>query len=198
MSSGKKDAFKRDPDKPKRPLTGFLRFVAERREKNKDAKATALTKEAGEAWKSMSETQRKPYNDAYELDKARYTEKLKAYTASGKEEKWKSKVGIKTLSEKLEEKKAALAKAKADKEAAALKKKAAAEKKKVAAQKKKEADKAKKKAAAEKKAAKKAAMADKKKAKMAALKAKTAEALAKKKQAKAAKAAKAASTPKSK
>ncbi|CAK0802193.1 unnamed protein product [Prorocentrum cordatum] len=86
VSSGKKDAFKRDPDKPKRPLTGFLRFVAEKREQNKDVKATVLTKEASDSWKGMSEAQRKPYNEAYELDKARYAEKMKAYAASGKEE----------------------------------------------------------------------------------------------------------------
>ncbi|CAK0829252.1 unnamed protein product [Prorocentrum cordatum] len=183
VSSGKKDAFKRDPDKPKRPLTGFLRFVAEKREQNKDAKPTVLTKEASDSWKGMSEAQRKPYNEAYELDKARYAEKMKAYVATGKEEEWKAKVGIKTMSEKLEEKKAA-------KEAAALKRKAEAEKKKAAAQKKKDALKAKKAAAAEKKAAQKAAAADKKRAKAAALKAKAAETLAKKKKAQAAKAAK--------
>ncbi|CAK0829251.1 unnamed protein product, partial [Prorocentrum cordatum] len=183
VSSGKKDAFKRDPDKPKRPLTGFLRFVAEKREQNKDAKPTVLTKEASDSWKGMSEAQRKPYNEAYELDTARYAEKMKAYVATGKEEEWKAKVGIKTMSEKLEEKKAA-------KEAAALKRKAEAEKKKAAAQKKKDALKAKKAAAAEKKAAQKAAAADKKRAKAAALKAKAAETLAKKKKAQAAKAAK--------
>merc|ERR1711937_951516 len=141
---------KRDPERPKRPLTGFLRFVAEKRKSEPDVKATALLKKASEQWKAMSEVECKPYNQSYELEKARYAEELKAYKASGKEEAWKSRVGIKTDAEKA-----------AEKAAAKEKEKAAAAKKKAAKQKKKEAEATKKKAAAEKKKA----LADKKKAK---------------------------------
>jgi hypothetical protein len=178
VSSGAKDAFKRDPDKPKKPLTGFFRFLQEKRTTSPESKVTDLTKKVKGEWAGMTEVQRKPYNDAFVQEQARYQEALKAYKASGKEEVWKAKVGIKTNAEKEAEKKALAEKKKEVKEAAAKKKKDAADKKKAAALKKRQVAVAKKQAAAERKKA----AAAKKKAKAAELKEKKLMVLAKRKE----------------
>merc|ERR1712232_1144863 len=106
--------------------TGFLRFVADRRKGNEAMKMTEVTKMCGGEWKAMSEAQRKPYNDQYEAEKVRYQTEMEKYKASGKEEQWKARVGIKTKAELDKEKKAAAEKKKTDKEkkTAAAKKKA--------------------------------------------------------------------------
>mmetsp|Transcript_70069 Transcript_70069/g.121289 ORF Transcript_70069/g.121289 Transcript_70069/m.121289 type:complete len:418 (-) Transcript_70069:371-1624(-) len=167
IDSGKRDAWKRDPEKPKVPMTGFLRFAGEYRMKHKDLKITEATKTASAVWKAMSSTQKAPYEKQYVEAKAKYATALKDYKDSGKEAAWEKKVGITAAKEKLEAAKNKVKEAAAKKkEAAAAKKKAAAEKKKAVAAKKKAAAAKKKEAAAKKKeaaAAKKKAIAAKKK-----------------------------------
>merc|ERR1719171_774735 len=150
VSSGKKDAWKRDPDKPKAPMTGFLRFAQEFRKDNPALKMTEATKEAAKKWKGLSAEGRAPYEQAYKDAKATFDKSMQEYKASGKQATWEEKVGIK----KLKDKAAAKKKAAADKKKAVAAKKnsgAEAKKKKLLEAKKKKPAQAKKKAAEKKK-----------------------------------------------
>lgn len=57
---------------PKKPLTPFFMF----REKEKEKGVTMGGKEAGERWKALSESQKKPYIDAYKKAKEKYEKYL--------------------------------------------------------------------------------------------------------------------------
>jgi len=153
-SSGKKDAWRRDPERPKVPMTGFLRFALEYRSKHSGLKVTESTKQASAEWKLMTAEKRQPYEQAYKTEKEKYSAALEAYKKSGKEGAWKERVGISELEARKAEK---LAKQQEKKQKLAEQKKAASEKKKQAAAKKKE-ELAKKR---EKSIAKKKALAEK-------------------------------------
>lgn len=161
VASGKKDAWQRDPLKPKVPMTGCLRFLGDFRQKNPTLKVTEAAQAGSKEWKAMSEAQQKPYNEKYLTEKKAYTSAMEAYRSSGKEAAWEKKVGIADVKAKELAKKEALV---AKKTAAVEKKKLAAEKlvaKKKAVVEKKKAQLLKAKAAT---AAKKVAEAGKKKA----------------------------------
>jgi len=171
--SGKLDAWKRDPEKPKKPLTPFLEYTGEFRKKNPSLKVTEVTKQASSSWKLLPAEQKAPYERRYEEASKKYKVAMEEYKASGKEAAWKEKKGL-TPKEQLKQKEAekkkkaqelkvaqkakAAAKKAKDKELKAKKKEAEAIKK----AKKTEveaAKKAKKKATDEAKKAKKAEMA---------------------------------------
>lgn len=57
---------------PKKPLTPFFMF----REKEKEKGITMGGKEAGEKWKALSDSQKKPYLDAYKKAKEKYDKYL--------------------------------------------------------------------------------------------------------------------------
>eukprot|EP00039_Didymoeca_costata_P001017 m.48850 g.48850 ORF g.48850 m.48850 type:complete len:1232 (-) comp10589_c0_seq1:188-3883(-) len=71
----------KDPNRPKKWKSPFFVFLQERREEftAKAEKVTDVAKLAGEAWKTLSEEQREPYNKAAEKDKARYEKQMKTY-----------------------------------------------------------------------------------------------------------------------
>lgn len=73
----------KDPDAPKRPKTTYLLFCGDKRDdvkrKNKEMKATEITKKLGEMWKALSEDKKAKYKKIYEEDKARYDEEMKDY-----------------------------------------------------------------------------------------------------------------------
>lgn len=153
MASGKADAWKRDPARPKLPMTAFLRFAQDYRQRHPGLKITEATKQAGAEWKSLPEATKGPLEQAYKLEKEAYTKALEVYKASGQEAAWKSRVGLTAIEDKAAEAKAKAA-AKKQEEKEKAKKKAAAEKKKVAAEKEKQklaAAKAREKKAREKK-----------------------------------------------
>lgn len=106
--SGALEAWKRDPHKPKLPMTGFLRFMAEFRKSShvKDLKVTEIVKEGAKRWKVENPEKKKALNDAYLIDKEKYTKAMEAYKASGKEIEWKKKVGIWEVEQKALQKKA--------------------------------------------------------------------------------------------
>jgi len=82
LSAKKKE---KDPDKPKRPTSGWLRYVAHvRKEQKGKMESKDMLVYAGEQWKKMSDADKKPYNDAYAKDKAVYEEALAAYNADHK------------------------------------------------------------------------------------------------------------------
>ena len=109
VETGKKDAWNRDPERPKRPLTGFLRFTQDFRKSNPDLKLTETAKLSAQAWKDMTAAAKAPYDKAFAAEKVEYARKMKLYQESGKEEAWKEKVGITAQKQKLEAKKEAAA-----------------------------------------------------------------------------------------
>jgi len=92
--TGAEAAWKRPPGKPKRPLTGFLRFASEYRVKHPTLKMTESMKAASAEWKSMSDSDKLPYNNAFKEEMEKYKLELIAYKATGEEDLWKETVGI--------------------------------------------------------------------------------------------------------
>lgn len=129
VESGKKEAWERDPDRPKAPPSAFIRFATEFRKKDPSLKLTEASKLAAESWKEMKADEKHRYEAEYKAEKEKYGQEIAAYKASGKEEAWKAKVGIAAQEEKaarkkakeLETKKLAKEKAKKDKEKEAKK-----------------------------------------------------------------------------
>ncbi|XP_037038673.1 high mobility group protein 20A [Bradysia coprophila] len=77
---------KKDPNTPKHPLTGYIRYMNVRREELKKVKpestAIELTKIIGEEWNALSDDLKKPYLEAAELDKERYHKEYAIYEAN--------------------------------------------------------------------------------------------------------------------
>lgn len=79
--------FKKDPNKPKKPKSGFLFFCDEHRpkmiedekKKNKKVVIGKIAKELGKKWKNLSTAQKNKYNKMNEVDKTRYTQEIEAY-----------------------------------------------------------------------------------------------------------------------
>lgn len=79
-----KKSKKDDPNKIKRPLSAYLYFTKdfrlERAAKGLDnSKVNEVAKLAGERWKSMSDEQKKPYNEKASIDKERYQQEVQNY-----------------------------------------------------------------------------------------------------------------------
>jgi len=79
---------KKDPDAPKRPAGGgYGVYLNEHREEIKktlpaDHKITDVSKAAGAKWKSLSETEKKKYDDKYQERKLEYDTALQEYKAT--------------------------------------------------------------------------------------------------------------------
>jgi len=75
----------KDANKPKRPQTAYFLFLADFRVKMKGK--IKVHKEvlvaAGEAWKALSETERKPYDLQAEKEKEKYEVKMAEYRRTG-------------------------------------------------------------------------------------------------------------------
>ena len=79
--------FKKDPNKPKKPKSGFLFFCDELRpdliknHKVKYGKVVIgnIAKELGAKWKKLTNKQKNVYNDKKETDKYRYSQEMEAY-----------------------------------------------------------------------------------------------------------------------
>merc|ERR1719285_1687141 len=89
VKSGAKEAWKRDPEKPKRPPPAFFLFLSGYRTKNASLKPTEASKLASAIWNDMSKEQKQPYEQEYTVARKTYDEALKLYKASGKEDAWK-------------------------------------------------------------------------------------------------------------
>lgn len=100
VKSGQKEAWTRDPEKPKRPLSSFFRFLDGYRTKNASLKPTEATKLAAAIWKDMSGEQKQPYEKQYKEELGKYNEAMKLYKASGKEVAWKERTGKTTAGKK--------------------------------------------------------------------------------------------------
>ncbi|SAM62229.1 probable NHP6B-nonhistone chromosomal protein [Ustilago bromivora] len=66
---------KKDPAAPKRPLSAYMFFSQDQRERvkadNPDAGFGDVGRLLGARWKEMSDVEKKPYNDMANRDKAR-------------------------------------------------------------------------------------------------------------------------------
>jgi len=82
----------KDNNKPKRPLTGFFRFVSNFRKDHSEMKATEVTKAAGAEWKVLSKREKKKYLDAAAREQAKYQKDLKKYQKSDEYKDYQEKV----------------------------------------------------------------------------------------------------------
>eukprot|EP00271_Cylindrocystis_brebissonii_P009091 TRINITY_DN23728_c0_g1_i1.p1 TRINITY_DN23728_c0_g1~~TRINITY_DN23728_c0_g1_i1.p1 ORF type:complete len:124 (+),score=54.84 TRINITY_DN23728_c0_g1_i1:121-492(+) len=73
----------KDKNAPKKALSAFMMFSKEEREgikkKNPDAAFGEMGKLMGEAWKKMSDKDKKPYQKMADDDKVRYADAMEAY-----------------------------------------------------------------------------------------------------------------------
>lgn len=81
-----KSKKKIDPNKPKRPLTAFMRYSASRRSvirnENNSLSMIDISKIIGEEWRALSDDKKRPYHDAAEVDHEKYKIAKSAYDAS--------------------------------------------------------------------------------------------------------------------
>jgi len=82
----------KDNNKPKRPLSGFFRFVSKFRKDHSEMKVTEVTKAAGAKWKSLSKAEKQKYVDAAARDQAKYQKDLKKYQKSKEYKQYQEKV----------------------------------------------------------------------------------------------------------
>ena len=75
---------KHDPEKPKKPINCYLRFMKDYRAKYSGMKMTDAAKSGGVAWKALSQEQKRPYMKQYAEEKAVYDAKLQECKASVK------------------------------------------------------------------------------------------------------------------
>ena len=78
---------KNHPDPPKKPQTSFFRWVSDNRDqfkkKNPEVKGKDFTKLLGKEWNSLTDKEKKKYEDMYTKEKAKFDVEIKAY-----EDKW--------------------------------------------------------------------------------------------------------------
>eukprot|EP00434_Breviolum_minutum_P021231 symbB.v1.2.018729.t2/scaffold1505.1/size114887/1 len=106
IDSGKKDAWSRDPLKPKKPPTPWIRFLQEHRQ-TAGGSATEVLKSGSAKWKNLSPLEKTSFEEGYAEAKEKFANDLKAYKESGKEAAWEDKVGISKQKQKLQAKKSA-------------------------------------------------------------------------------------------
>jgi len=82
----------KDYNKPKRPLSGFFRFVNKFRKDHSEMKVTEVTKAAGAEWKLLNKAEKQKYVDAAAREQAKYQKDLKKYQKSKKYKQYQEKV----------------------------------------------------------------------------------------------------------
>lgn len=85
--SGKRGAAK-DPNKPKRAQSAYFLFLGDFRAKNKskfqmEGGHKELIRAAGEAWNKLSDSEKAPYQEKHEEEKAKYEAAMANYAAGG-------------------------------------------------------------------------------------------------------------------
>lgn len=73
---------KKDPNAPKRPLSGYMFFVKSLRAagKDKDKKVTVFISEAGAEWRTLKAADKTKFDKQAADDKKRYQKEMDAYT----------------------------------------------------------------------------------------------------------------------
>ena len=76
---------KKDPNKPKRPKTAYLHFMDDFRAKRKSdgeeksSKIGDVAKDGGAAWSKLSDEEKQPYMDKYQIEKDEYDKKVRSF-----------------------------------------------------------------------------------------------------------------------
>jgi len=103
----------KDDKKPKKPLTGFFRFVSKFRKDHSGMKVTEVTKAAGAEWKVLGKAEKQKYVDAAAKEQAKYQKDLKKYQKSDDYKQYlekvkafqmKQRMNLKKLNNKLKKK----------------------------------------------------------------------------------------------
>lgn len=71
----------RDPNMPKRPTNAYLIFCEMNKEKMRENGSQDVTRDLTDAWKSLSEQDRKPYYELYNEDRERYHREMEIYSS---------------------------------------------------------------------------------------------------------------------
>merc|ERR1711920_414702 len=95
----------KDNNKPKKPLTGFFRFVSKFRKDHSEMKVTEITKAAGVEWKVLSKAEKKKYVDAAAKDQAKYQKDLEKYQKSDEYKQYVEKVKAFQMKKRMQMKK---------------------------------------------------------------------------------------------
>lgn len=82
--------FKKDPNKPKKPKSGFLFFcdevrgkiIDDHRKTNGKVVIGNVAKELGKLWKKLSNNNKNKYNTMKENDKQRYAQQMEDYSTN--------------------------------------------------------------------------------------------------------------------
>lgn len=82
--------FKKDPNKPKKPKSGFLFFcdevrgkiIEDHRKTNGKVVIGDVAKELGKLWKKLSNNNKNKYNTMKENDKQRYAQQMEDYSTN--------------------------------------------------------------------------------------------------------------------
>jgi len=105
----------KDKNKPKRPLSGFFRFVRDFRKRNPQLKLTEVTKTAGQKWQVLDAAKKKAYMDAAASEQAKYKEDLARYKNSDEYEQHQEKLKLFKVNQKKKLKQKKLKKVKKNK-----------------------------------------------------------------------------------
>ncbi|KAL4226745.1 hypothetical protein ACF0H5_014725 [Mactra antiquata] len=75
----------KDPNAPKKPLTGYFLFLADFRERHRgrDTPNKELLKMAGEEWREMNDSQKMPYEKKSQEEQKKYEVKMAEYRRTG-------------------------------------------------------------------------------------------------------------------
>jgi len=84
IQTAAKASLPADPERPKRPLSSYMRFAAAKRSQGMKSMS-----EIGAAWKSASAADKQPFEQAAAADTATYRTEFDKYKASGKLDAWK-------------------------------------------------------------------------------------------------------------
>lgn len=80
---GRRERKPRDPNAPKRAMTGYICYSKQRRSAAKQEyphlKPRELTAKMAEEWNAMSDAQKTPFNEQSNVDKARYKAQRENY-----------------------------------------------------------------------------------------------------------------------
>jgi len=108
-ASGKYDAWRRDPAKPKRPLTAFFAWARQERLAPDMAKlpVAQAAKVLGSNWAKLPADSKAPFEAKFEAAKAAYDTDMKVYKDSGADTAWLKRTGRLEIIQKAEAKKQA-------------------------------------------------------------------------------------------
>lgn len=73
----------RDPNQPKKPLTGYFLFLADFRKQNEGTPNKDILKMAGEKWRGLDETEKLPYEQASQKEQKKYEIAMAEFRKTG-------------------------------------------------------------------------------------------------------------------